>query len=178
MKKTIFSIIVVAVALMLPSIVTAAVVVNNGIAVNFTPSQQNLVYLTEGPGYSVANSSGYIGVYGNNQLYTNISIELSSVPGSGYVVLTNVLEIYNASTSPGSVNVWINGTLPTGVTMYESSTPLTFNGVSVSGGNILGNGVSTTEIHLTEAGNAGYIGFVLTGAASGSAAFSLQYVIS
>lgn len=178
MKKSLLSVSVIAVALMLPAIATAAVIVNNGIAVNFTTNQQNIVYMTEGNGYAVANQSGYIGVYGNNRLYTNFSIELSSVPGSGYVVLTNVLEIYNSSTSSGTVNVWINGSLPSGVTMYESPAPLAFNGTAISGKAILGNGAATSEIHLTKAGYSGYIGFVMTGAVSGSATFTLQYVIS
>lgn len=178
MKKSLLSMAVIGVAVLLPALATAAVVVNSGIAVNFTPTQHNLVYLTEGSGYQVANQSGFIGVYGNNQIYTNYSIELSSVPGSGYVVLTNVLEIYNASGSTGTVTVWINGTLPTGVTMFESSSPLSFNGSSLSGQEILNSGTTTSEIHLTRAGNAGYIGFILTGAASGAADFTLQYTVS
>lgn len=178
MKRSILAAAAIALALLLPAIATAAVIVNSGIAVNFNPNQSNQIYFTEGTGYSVANQSGYMGVFGNNAHYTNFSIELSSVPGSGYVVLTNVLEIYNATTATGTVNIWINGTLPTGVAMYESPSPITFNGNAMSGTEVLGNGVTSTEIHLTGSGNAGFIGFKLSGSVSGSAAFSLQYTIS
>ncbi len=178
MKRSILAISAITLALLLPLVATAAVVVNSGISVNFSPTGANQVYLVEGPGYAVANQSGYIGVYGNNAKYTNMTLDLSSVPGSGYVVLTNVLQIYNATTTSGTVNIWLNGTLPTGVTMYESSSPLTFNGTSLSGTKILGNGLTSTEIHLENSGNAGYIGFELSGEASGNASFTLQYTVT
>lgn len=178
MKRSILAVTVVTLALLLPIVATAAVVVNSGIAVNFTPTKPNEVYLMEGSGYTVANQSGYFGVNGNNAQYTNLSMQLNSVPGSGYVVLTNVLEIYNATSSTGSVTVWLNGTLPTGVTMYESTSPISFNGNTVSGVPILGNGIVTTELHLTSSGVAGYIGFKLSGDSAGSTTFTLQYTIS
>lgn len=178
MKRSILAVTAITLALLLPMVATAAVVVNSGISVSFQPTKTNEVYLVEGTGYSVANQSGYFAVYGNNAQFTNLSLEISSVPGSGYVVLTNVLQIYNATSTSGSVDVWLNGTLPTGVTMYESTSPITFNGSTLSGTQILGNGITTTELHLTTSGNAGYIGFKLSGDASGNAAFTLQYTIS
>lgn len=178
MRRSILAVSAVVLALLLPAIATAAVVVNSGIAVNFTPTQANAVYLEKGSGYNVANQSGFIGVYGNNAKYSNFTIELSSVPGSGYVVLTNVLQIYNATSATGSVNVWLNGTLPSGVVMYESSSPISFNGQTVSGRMVLGNGITSTELHLTGTGTAGYIGFEMSGTASGNANFGLQYTIS
>lgn len=166
------------IALLLPAIATAAVVVNNGIAVSFTPNHQNLVYLTQGSGYAQANSTGFFSVNGDNANYTNLTIELSSVPGSGYVVLTNVLEIYNATSASGIVNVWINGTLPSGLSMFESSSPVTFNGNTISGTQLLAGGSTSSEIHLTGSGVAGYIGFKLGGFVSGTTTLSLQYTIS
>lgn len=178
MKRSILAASAVTLALLLPIVATAAVVVNSGIAVNYSPSMTNQVYFVEGTGYTVANQSGYMGIYGNNAKYTNLSMDLSSVPGSGYVVLTNVLEIYNATSTTGTVNVWLNGTLPIGVAMYESSSPITFNGTTVSGTQVLGNGMTSTEIHISSAGNAGYIAFKLSGEAAGNAVFTLQYTIS
>ncbi len=178
MKRSVLAITAVTLALLLPAVATAAVIVNSGISVNFNPASPNQVYLVQGPGYAVANQSGYIGLYGNNAKYTNMTVDLSSVPGSGYVILTDVLQIYNATGTTGTVNVWINGTLPSGVVMYESASPITYNGSTLSGTPILGNGVTTTELHITNAGNAGYIGFEMTGDASGNASFSLQYTIS
>ncbi len=178
MKRSVLAITGVMLVLLLPLVATAAVVVNSGIAVNYTPTKANEVYLVDGTGYAVANQSGYFGVSGNNAVYTNLSLELNSVPGSGYVVLTNVLEIYNATATTATVNVWLNGTLPSGVTMYESSSPITFNGNTVSGTAVLGNGLTSTELHLTSSGNAGYIGFKLSGDSAGNAVFTLQYTVS
>lgn len=178
MKKSLLLLTAVFLALLLPLVATAAVVVNSGIALNYTPTKTNEVYLVEGTGYSVANQSGFIGVDGNNAQYTNMTIELNTVPGSGYVVLTNVLQIYNATSTAGTVNVWLNGTLPQGVVMYESPSPIGFDGSNISGTVVLGSGITSSEIHLTTAGIAGYIGFRLSGDSSGNAVFTLQYTIS
>lgn len=178
MKRSILVISAMALALLLPAVATAAVVVNNGIAVNFQPTASNVVYLTTGPGYSSANQSNFISVNGDNHHYTNLSIDLNAVPGSGYVVLTNVLEIYNGSASGGSVTVWLNGTLPSGVTMYGSSSMQSFTGSAPSGSVVLSSGVSSTALHLTAHGAAEYLGFKLTGTASGAATISLQYTIT
>lgn len=178
MKRSLLVISAMALAFLLPAVATAAVVVNNGIAVNFQPTASNVVYLTTGPGYTSANQSNFIGVQGNNQHYTNLTIDLNAVPGSGYVVLTNVLEIYNSSSANGAVTVWLNGTLPTGVTLYGSTTTQTFTGSSPSGSVILSSSVHSTAIHLTSHGAAEYLGFELTGSASGTASISLQYTIA
>lgn len=178
MKKPVLAITAVMLVLLLPLVATAAVVVNSGISVSYTSTRPNEIYMVEGTGYSIANQSGYFGINGNNSAYTNLSLELNSVPGSGYVVLTNVLQIYNATSTSGTVNIWLNGTLPAGIIMYESSSPITFNGNAVSGTAVLGNGITSTELHITSSGDAGYIGFRLSGNASGSSVFTLQYTIS
>ena len=178
MKRSLLVLSAMALALLLPAVATAAVIVNNGIAVNFNPTANNVVYLTTGPGYNSANQSNFIGVSGDNQHFTNLTINLNAVPGSGYVVLTNVLEIYNGSASTGSVTVWINGSLPIGVVLYGSSSLQTFTGSSPSGSVLLSSGVTSTPLHLTTHGAAEYLGFKLTGTASGTATISLQYTIS
>ena len=178
MRRSLLVISAMALAFLLPAVATAAVVVNNGILVNFQPTASNVVYLDSGPGYLTANQSNYIGVSGNNEHYTNMSVYLNAVPGSGYVVLTNVLEIYNASASTGSVTVWINGTLPSGVMLYGSSTLQTFTGTVPSGTVLLGGSTISTSIHITSHGVAEYLGFMLTGTSAGSTTISLQYTIS
>lgn len=178
MKRSLLVLGAMSLAFLLPAVATAAVIVNNGIAVNFQPTANNVIYLSTGPGYSSANQSNFIGVIGDNHHYSNLTINLNAVPGSGYVVLTNVLEIYNSSSSSGTVTVWLNGTLPTGVTLYGSSTQQSFTGTSPSGNVLLGNGTTSTPLHLTTKGVAEYIGFKLTGSATGAATISLQYTIS
>ena len=43
----------------------------------------NHVFIADGPGYTVANDLGYITLHGNNSDSGNVSVNLSSVPGSG-----------------------------------------------------------------------------------------------
>ena len=178
MKRSLLVTSAMALALLLPAVATAAVVVNNGIAVDFNPSASNAVYMQAGPEYLSANQSNFIGINGNNEYYTNMSITLNAVPGSGYVVLTNVLEIYNNSNSAGSVTVWLNGTLPTGVTLYGSTTMQSFTGSAPSGNVLLNSTIHSTSIHLTNKGAGEYLGFKLTGDASGPGTINLQYTIS
>ncbi len=178
MKRSLLVVSAIALAMLLPAVATAAVVVNNGIALNFTPSASNAVYMKAGPDYTSANQSNFIGINGNNEQYTNLSITLNAIPGSGYVVLTNVLEIYNNSASTGSVTVWLNGTLPSGVTLYGSGSTQSFTGSAPSGNVLLNSTIHSTSIHITKKGIGEYLGFKLTGDASGLGTVNLQYTIS
>ncbi|HLH86205.1 MAG TPA: hypothetical protein VKU79_05010 [Thermoplasmataceae archaeon] len=157
-------------ALMLPLVATSAVIVNNGIAVSIIPSKTNAVYLEpNGNDYKVANESGFIGIQGNNTKYTNLSVDLYAIPGLGNVTLSNVLVLYNDSTTSNQLVVYINGTLPSGVIMYGSASPLTYNGAtdSLTGSVLLENTnakVLTTSgpIAVKSHGVALYIGFTIT----------------
>jgi hypothetical protein len=147
-------------ALMVPVVTTAAVIVSNNITITSTSSHTNMVYLTEGPGYSYANSSGYISIIGNNSKYTNETVDISTIPGSGYVVMTNVLAVYNDSGTTNPLYLWFNGTIPSGVQLFYSSNLMTFNGSSVSG-TPMSSGTNG-PIHLMSKGDALYISIIVT----------------
>ncbi len=168
-KRNVMIAIALVLAMLLPVITTAAVVVNNNVTVEVSPVHPNAVYLTEGPGYAMANSSGYIGITGNNAKYTNSTVYISTIPGSGYVVMTNVLAIYNGSSSDAPLFLWINGTIPSGVQLFYSSSLMSFNGKSVSGTPM---GLTNGPIHLTAPGDALYISVEVSSISS--AKFSLE----
>lgn len=107
-------------------------------------------------------------------MVSGTTITVNTVSGSGNVYLLNVLDIYNGSALTTPQYVYINGTLPTGVTMYYSSTSITFNGASVSGT----SWVSGTQIRLVGAAADLYLAFVLTGAATGTGTLGFQYLVT
>ena len=177
-KKILFTLTLLS-AMLLPAVATAAVVLNNNITVNVNNSNVNQVYIETGPGYSSAHSSGYITMTGNNQKYTNTTISLNGIKGSGSVIITNALEIYS-SVSSGTVNVWLNSTSAiSGVSIYESQSPAQYTGTSLSGASqILG---STSSYEFTVSSTPGvvvYLSFEVSGNSASSGSLSLQYTIS
>lgn len=147
-RKSLLAIIVFAVAL-LPSLATAAVIMNNPVTVHTGTSQTNPVYLAQGPGYSTANQLGYLALVGNGATTTGgQSLYLNGTPGTGSTVLVNALEVVNASSSAfkGSVMMYVNGTIPTGVEVLYSSSPMSYNGQNVVGGTLLQTG---NPVHIT-----------------------------
>ena len=170
-KRSVMIAVTLILALMVPIVTTAAVVVSNSVTITTTSTHENQIYLTEGPGYLYANSSGYISIVGNNSRYTNETVDISTIPGSGYVVMTNVLAVYNDSNTSHPVYLWFNGTIPTGVQMLYSSSLMTFNGTSVNGTVMSGiNG----PIHLTSKGFALYISIIVSSSSSESFTLNMQ----
>lgn len=162
-RKTFLGLIIFSVAL-LPSLATAAVIVHSTVNVNTNTNQDNPVYLAQGPGYAIANELGYISLTGNGQTTTGSqSLYLNTTPGTGNTTLMNSLEIVNATSSSfsGSVFVYLNGTLPTGVSIYYSSNQMNFSNDQVQGGTLLQTG---SPIHM----NSGdiYLSIVLQGSLS------------
>ena len=107
MNKKILIAVTMFAAFLLPAVATAAVIVNNSITVGVNFTNSNQVYMEKGPGYSSGHSAGFITMKGNNQKYTNATINIKGIPGTGDVVITNAVEIYSAVSS-GTVNVWLN----------------------------------------------------------------------
>ncbi|AKA49028.1 hypothetical protein IX51_07860 [uncultured archaeon] len=154
-RKTFLGLIIFSVAL-LPSLATAAVIVNNPVSVNTNTNQSNPVYLADGPGYSLANQLGYLSLTGNGAKSTGVqTLYLNTTPGTGNTTLINSLEIVNA-TSPGftgSVVIYLNGTLPGGVEIFYSSSPMSYQNGNVVGGTELQTGapihVSSSKLYLS-----------------------------
>ncbi|EQD76994.1 hypothetical protein B1B_01314 [mine drainage metagenome] len=136
------------------------------------------LYLQDGPNYASANTLGLFTATQTGSpanVLTGTTITVNTVTGSVNVYLLNVLDIYNASALTTHVYVYINGTLPTGVSMYYSSTAITFNGNAVTGT----LWVTGTQIPLKGGAAADlYLAFVLTGAATGTGTLGFQYLVT
>lgn len=116
MNRKTFLFLAIFTAALLPATATAAVIINDPILVS-TNQNNAVVYLTNGPGYSTAQSMGFM--YSNNAASgANVTLDLNYTH-HGEVTITNALEIVNNAAS--NVEVWLNGTLPTYITLYYSS---------------------------------------------------------
>lgn len=164
------------VVLAISGVALASVVVVYTYSISTAPASP-LIYLQDGPNYASANALGLFTATQTGtppNVVSGTTITVNTVSGSGNVYLLNVLDIYNGSALTTPQYVYINGTLPTGVTMYYSSTSITFNGASVSGT----SWVSGTQIRLVGAAADLYLAFVLTGAATGTGTLGFQYLVT
>jgi hypothetical protein len=163
-----------------PGLVVASVVIGVIYPIG-VGSAQAPFKLQQGPGYATASALGFSNakVDSSNNVVSGTTIYLNSTAHSYAVYLLNVLDIVNATTRPlpaGVVaSVYINGSLPAGVTMYYSTSQSTFNGVAISG-TVWTTG---TQIMLPGLGHGHvevYFSFVVLGGSSGgSGTLNLQY---
>ncbi|MGC8565909.1 MAG: hypothetical protein ACP5LV_05805, partial [Thermoplasmata archaeon] len=108
---------------------------------NVTPQ----IYLTTGPEYTTAYDLGLISTTLSTNTPYNISsgttITINFPAGAAQEALLNVLEIVNATTGKANtqVSVYIEASLPSGITMYASTSQLTF---TVTGSTISVSGVT------------------------------------
>lgn len=159
-RRTFLGLIIFSVAL-LPSLATAAVIMNSPFSVNTNTNQNNPVYLAQGPGYSIANQLGYLALTGNGSSSTGVqTVYLNTTPGSGNTTLMNSLEIVNATSSGfhGPVMVYLNGTLPSGVQIFYSNSQMSYSNGKVTDGSLLQTG---SPIHITS--SKVYLSVVLQG---------------
>jgi len=173
-------------AILLPALVVATVVISYTYTINVSSTNPE-IYLAEGPNYPTASSLGLISLSPtptSNSITSGTTIAINTVSGSYKTALVNVLEVYNGTSSSFKYPVYVTLYAPsiTGLTMYASISPLTVTN-STSGISITGTVVSTsssgTTFHLTASGGAAlYIGFLMTGSASGSANFVINYQIN
>lgn len=120
MNRKTFLFLAIFTAALLPATATAAVIINDPILVS-TSQNNAVVYITDGPGYSQANSMHFL--YANYAASgENVTLDLNYSHHSG-VNITNALEIVN--NAGFNAQVWLNGTLPAYVTIYYSNTPAT-----------------------------------------------------
>lgn len=147
------------------------------------------IYLQEGPNYVTASGLGLVsgGASLSSTSGSGTTLGINTVSGSQSVYLLNVLEVVNTSSGiTGHVYLYINGTLPSGVTLYfDNTTQMAFSGTNTgtysivqgtgTGNGTLVGGVSafSAKIPLTKTFTV-YLSFVLTGAAVGSGTLYLQ----
>jgi hypothetical protein len=178
-----FAAISIVLAFLLPALVTATVVISYTYPIN-TSTSTPTIYLGTGENYVTANSMHLINATNVKSPAANViipsgtKIYINGTSDAANTTLLNVLEIYNTSSGlKGTVNVWINGTLPTGVTMYYSASPITYSS-SGSGSWISGTKWSSgAEIPLPSSTTI-YLAFQVLGTATGAASLNIQYSVT
>jgi len=157
-----------------------------------TTPESPTIYLEQGPNYNNANALGLVsgGAGPNIEITSGKSIGINGVSGAEDTYLLNVFEVVNSSSGiKGPVYLYINGSLPSGVTLYfDNTTAMTFMGTdtgtySVVQGGGAGNGTLTgaispfsAKIPLTKSYTL-YISFLVADNASGSGTLYLQVSI-
>ncbi|PYB68767.1 hypothetical protein DMB44_02540 [Thermoplasma sp. Kam2015] len=112
----------IAVALLLPTVATASVIVSDTYTVSVSTTTHG-IYLMPGPNYATAKSNGYIyapvtgsGNMANITSGSPIMVNYTKYSGTDY--LMNVLEIKDVGVSGA---LYINGSLPSGISIYVSN---------------------------------------------------------
>ena len=171
------------VVLALAGVALAGVVVYYSYTVASTPASP-VFYLQDGPNYASANAMGLFTATmtgSPSNVVAGTTIDVNTVAGSSDTYLLNVLDVYNSSSITAHAYLWINGTLPTGVSMYYSTTPIHLTG-SPTPPTVSGTlWVTGAQIPLSTAGPAvveEYFAFALTGAAMGPGTLSFQYQVT
>jgi len=165
---------------------------------NTTSPANATIELEEGPNYANAAALGLVsgGAGSGKEIITGTDIAINGVSGSADTYLLNVFQVVNSSSgTKGPIYLYINGTLPSGVTLYwDNTTEMTFSGnpsgtygivqgsyTGNGNGSIPGNGansITSKAIPLTSSKGLTpytlYIAFVITGSASGSGTLYLQ----
>ena len=171
-------------AFLVPMLVVATVV----ISYTYPTSTNKIapeIYLSQGPNYNAANA---MGLFSATQVGTpaNISsgtkIYLNNTYGDDEEALLNVLEIVNNLPSGTTVEITFGTvSLPTGVSMWISSTANTELTYSVNDGVITindGTAVSSGTA-ITLSSGTYYIGFLFSsGATTGTGTIAFSYAIT
>ncbi|MGC8708878.1 MAG: hypothetical protein ACP5RL_01070 [Thermoplasmata archaeon] len=170
-------------AFLLPTLVVATVVISYTYPTSTTGVAPK-VYLAQGPNYAAANAMGLF--YANQvgspaNISSGTKIYFNYTYGASNEALLNVLEIVNNAPSGRTVTLTFDTlSLPTGVTMYISSSVNSKLSYSVSGGTITikgGNLVSAGSYFILSSGTY-YIGFLFSSNAQpGTGTIAFHYEI-
>ena len=119
-------------AFLLPTLVVATVVISYTYTISINQTAQK-IYLATGPNYATANTMSLVGI-GSGQtggtsagtyIPSGYKIYLNTTTGCANTYLLNVLEIINSTGVSAPTTLWINGSLPSGVTIYyNEGTPI------------------------------------------------------
>ena len=146
------------------------------------------VYLAQGPNYATANAMGLFyanQVESSGNISSGTKIYFNYTYGANNEALLNVLKIVNNVPSGRTVTITFDTlTLPTGVTMYISSSAGTELSYKVSNGvitilNALNNQAVSTGNPISLSSGTYYIGFLFSNqATAGSGTITFHYEIS
>ena len=162
------------IALLLPSLVIASVIISNTYPISIG-QEPPLVYLTTGPNYQNYNNSGQFqatvngvppNIWSGTTIYINWTILYLLSNGK----LLFVLQINNTLNT--AVSLWINGSLPGSIigsiTMYYKNSP---------NGNLGTQWVSGQKIVINKNKNL-YLSFVVPWYSSGNGSLTFTYVLA
>lgn len=173
MKRNLLTVMIIATMMIVPAVATAAVMVNDTVSVSVSNTGVNSVYLEKGTGYKTAHSLGYFTVAGNNRKYSNLTLEINDVNGTGNMSMTNVLELTGSVATGRYVNVTITADLPAGIYLYCNSAPSTITpGSSITGTNLSTSGSFTIQM---KTGMDVYFSFLVLGGSKGTGSMTLSY---
>jgi hypothetical protein len=151
------------------------------------------IYLTTGPEYTTAYDLGLISTTLSTNTPYNISsgttITINFTAGAAQEALLNVLKIVNATTGGANteVSVYIEASLPSGITMYASTSELTASvsgstiTVSGSGGASISSISSSSYTTVVSAGTSWstiYLGFLISSGATGTGTIYIYYTVT
>ena len=188
MNRKIMILMVAVVATVLPAVAVADVMITGSIAVHGSQAPE-MVYLSNGPNYATADSSGLFAFY-NGTTSTGASsgaatigtVDLEGMANAN-VSLLNVLDL-NYSVGSTSGMLWVNVSgpgFPSGAFAELSSTPISALSSSASGSYSL-NSVPTNNGPFTVSGSGTYyVSFFLpasTGYSTSSLEISVAFVPS
>ncbi|MEM0140308.1 MAG: hypothetical protein QXZ44_06865 [Ferroplasma sp.] len=177
-KKRLYVIFTIAIVALLPTAVFASVIINDVYPVS-SNAKAPTVYLMDGPNYKTANSYGL--VYAKNTTASGLTfiaagttIDINSTSGTSDEYLLNVLEIKNSNSS--AATVYLNGSLPTGITMYVNSAPMTATSHS-STTTYSGLGTSYTPGNPISVAKSGteYISFAVASTTAATGTIAMNY---
>ncbi len=162
MNKKMITFVSIALAILIPGIATASIVMDSVITTTVSTTTTP-IYIAPGPGYDLAHSQGFItmssAAYSSTS--SNITLELNEVPGTGNVTLYNAMEIVNDSSATNTTSFVFNS-IPSGITIYYNATsentklvPSMSNPAVPNGGTVITDGTSysiakgVTSVYLT-----------------------------
>lgn len=191
MNKRTFVALAIAFVTIVPTIATAALIVNQEVSVNASHAN-NRIYFTPGSDYRIANELGFMDIV-NGSGSNNVSLTLKSIHGFGYVIISDALDIVNNTSVNFTVYSSMNGSLPKGVVMFYYLTQDSYNhndrnlAIYRDAGNypmLERRGLNFQflsfgqEIHIESSGVAVHIGFIIPGFSSGNGFIELNAKIS
>ncbi|MHB8561424.1 MAG: hypothetical protein ACYDAP_09755 [Thermoplasmataceae archaeon] len=179
MKRNLFTIMIIATMMIVPAVATAAVMVNDTVSVSVSNTAHNSVYLEKGTGYKTAHSPGYFTVVGNNKKYSNLTLDINDVNGTGNMSMTNVLELTGSVAKGTYVNVTITPDLPSGTYLYSSlAAPSTISSKGVISGVNLSTSTPLTIKMTSGTVTPVYFSFLVLGGSKGTGSMTLSYSVT
>ena len=177
MKRNLLTVMIIAAMMIVPAVATAAVMVNDTVSVSVSNTAHNSVYLEKGTGYKTAHSPGYFTVVGNNKKYSNLTLDINDVNGTGNMSMTNVLELTGVAKGT-YVNVTITPDLPSGTYLYYNLAPSNISSKGVISGLNLSTSTPLT-IHMSSGKvTPVYFSFLVLGGSKGTGSMTLSYSVT